>query len=176
MKDTMLSRLVKKLGGTEVEVTAEAVTTIQSEFDAFKLSAEAEKLELSTALETAMQAVKDADVAVAALQAEVAALKSTVDEAKVSAEQTKATTRKEKIVAAVGTTKADALFTATESLADEQFNAVVESLTSAASVESKSKMFTEQGAAAEVDPSKVVEQSTEMKILLARRDELLKNN
>lgn len=66
-------------------------------------------------------------------------------------------TRKEAIVAAVGTSKADSLMAATESLDDTQFNAIVGAMAASFEAEAKSKMFTEAGVAAEavvaeVDP------------------------
>jgi hypothetical protein len=73
--------------------------------------------------------------------------------------------RKEKVVAAVGTAKADPLMAATETLDDAAFEAVMGALSASADTESNSKMFQEKGVTVEVVASQVTEESAEMKML-----------
>lgn len=178
--DSMLARLMARLGGSpaasaDEAVVVEATAALRAEFDAFKADAQAQHTELSSALETALEAVKDADAQVAQANARVAELQAALNA--VADEQAKAleaaqaatlTARKEKIEATVGSEKVDALMTATTGLDDAAFDAVLSAMTLATDKEAKSKMFTEQGAAAEVDPGKVAELSAEMKLLQSR--------
>lgn len=164
--DTMFGRLMAKLRGTPAaDVATEAVAALQADFDAFKASA---ALELATAtanLETALTAVQEADARVVEMQAALDAVAAEQEKALAAAEAAKLQTRKEKIEATVGSEKADALMTATTGLDDTAFDAVLAAMTTASTNEAKSKMFTERGAAAEVDANKVVELSAEMKLL-----------
>lgn len=164
-QDGMLATLMRKLGGTVEAAAPEAVVALQAEFDAFKATAEAQHTELAAALETALNAVKEADAKVAEMQAALDAVAEEQEKALKAAEEAKASARKQKVEAAVGTEKAPALLTATNELDDAAFDAVVSALSMAVDTESKSKMFTEKGAAAEVDPNAVEEISAEMKIL-----------
>lgn len=164
MKDTMLSRLLRGLGAPEASTT-EATTVLQSEFEAFKASASAEKEELATALQTALEAVSNADQVVLALTEKLDAATAKIAELTASAEQARLTSRKEKIVAAVGTAKADALMAATDQLDEAQFNAVIGAMSTSLDIESKSKLFSEQGVAAEADANQVAPVSKEMQIL-----------
>lgn len=170
-QDGMLASLMRKLGGTVETVeasTPESIVALQAEFDAFKADAEAQHTELASALETAVNAVKEADTRVAEMQAELASFQATAEAAAAKAEEARLSARKQKIEAAVGSEKADALMVATNGLDDTAFNAVLSAMTLATDKEAKSTMFTEQGAAAEVDAGKVVTESAEMKILRAR--------
>lgn len=167
MKDTMLSRLLAKLNGGEVAAVAAApdVAALQTEFDAFKLEAQAEQERLVAALELATNAVAEADAKVAELQAALDAVADEQAKALAAAEAAKLDARKAAIEAAVGTEKAAALLAATNDLEDAAFDAVVSALSLATDVESKSKMFSETGATAEVDASKVPTESAEAKLL-----------
>lgn len=176
MKDTMLSRLLKSIGATPEaasEVAPADLAALQTEFDAFKAQAQADQAELSTALETAVNAVKEADAKVAeltaaaeALQAELTQLKAAQAEAEAKAVAQKQAARKAKIVAAVGTAKADSLMEATSGMEDAAFDAVLSAMTGAVASEAKSQMFTEVGATADVDPSKTpAAESKEAQIL-----------
>lgn len=82
-------------------------------------------------------------------QATLNASEKAKEELAAKAAEVKAATRKEKVEAAVGTDKAPALLTATESLDDEAFGAIVASLTVNLDAESKSLMFTEKGVASD---------------------------
>ena len=86
---------------------------------------------------------------------------SSVKEAKAQLEATmkaaKFAARKEKIEMAVGTSKADALFAATEALEDAQFEAVIGAMTVNLEAEAKTPAFQEQGVGHGVDATKVVQ-------------------
>jgi predicted RNase H-like HicB family nuclease len=92
------------------------------------------------------------------------------DKAKMVADalEVKMNARKEQIVLAVGTSKADGLMLATENLDDTAFNAVVSALTGSVDSQEDTKLFKEVGVAAQADPSKVAEISAEMKLLKAK--------
>lgn len=175
-KESMLSTLLVSMGfkpqATPVETAevSDAIATLQASFDAFKLEAEAQTQELSTALATAVKAVESADAKVAELQALVDAAAAEKADMVAKAAEAKAAARKEKIVAAVGTDRAEAVAAATEGLADAAFDAVLSAMTTSTTVEAKSQMFTEVGVAAEADVAAVAaaaEESPEMKILRA---------
>jgi DNA repair exonuclease SbcCD ATPase subunit len=169
-QNTMLARLMAKIGASEPVVSA-SVEALQVEFDAFKASSEtaladaaAQLQEVSTALETAVAAVAEADAKAAGLQAQLEAVNAEKIAAEAEAAAKRLTARKEKIEAAVGTSKSDALMAATESLDDAAFDAVVSALSLSVDAEGKTGMFKEVGVAAEADAAKV-EESAEMKIL-----------
>lgn len=165
----MLDMFKKRLG---VEAATDVVAlalheALQQEFSAFKEKSEkslaetlSQKQELAAQLEAAQarlaeleQFAADAEAAKQALLAEAEAKRLQV--------------RKDQIVAAVGTARADALMTATEALDEAAFNAVVSALTVTAQTEKQSVMFTETGVSGSADATKV-EESPEMKILKAR--------
>lgn len=77
-------------------------------------------------------------------------------------------TRKAAVEAAVGTEKAEALMTATETLDDIQFNAIVDAMAKSFDIETKGSMFKDVGVAATADATKVVEESAEMKLIRAK--------
>jgi hypothetical protein len=167
MKQSMLKTLLGKFGGEEV-AAPEALTSLQAEFDAFKLEASAQTAELSAALETALTAVKEADARVAELSAAVEAAVAEKAAMVAKAAEAKANARKEKIVAAVGTARADALFAATSNLEDAAFDSVIGALVTSASAEASSKLFTEVGVTGEPSPAQAAApavESAEMKIL-----------
>jgi uncharacterized protein YPO0396 len=177
MKQTMLSSLLAGMGfapkSAPVEATAldAGVAELQTQFDAFKLESQEQLTELSTALATAVQAVEAADAKVAELQALVDAAAAEKAELQAKAVEAKAAARKEKIVAAVGTERAEAVATATEGLTDASFDAVLSAMTLSVDTESTSSLFTETGVTAEATAAKVVnavEESPEMKILRAK--------
>lgn len=91
-----------------------------------------------------------AQTALAAVEAEKAAMLAEATEKKLSA-------RKEKIVASIGTAKAEGVMAATKDLDDAQFEAIVSALATSIDAEAKSEMFTETGASAEADASKIVD-------------------
>jgi GTP cyclohydrolase III len=67
--------------------------------------------------------------------------------------------RKEKVVASLGTERADALLKVTEGMDDAAFEAVVSALGVSAAVEAASPLFKEVGVDAKADATKVREES-----------------
>jgi hypothetical protein len=134
-----------------LQVGSESLEAIKTEFESFKAAAngllkqaEAERDELKTKLQAATEAL--------AKVAEEKAQMVASAKAKASAE------RKAKIEAAIGKNeKADALFSATEQMEDAAFEAIVTALQTSVEVEANSEMFTEQGASASVDVTKVAD-------------------
>lgn len=169
-KDSMLAKLIGSFSPEAAEaVASDATMAVQAEFDAFKATAQAETTELSTALTAALTAVAEADGKVAEALAKVGALEAQLSEFKVQAEAARLAVRKEKLVAAVGTARADALMESTQAVDDTAFETVLSALTLSTSLESKSKLFTEQGADAQADASKTVTVESEtMKIVKQR--------
>jgi len=169
-KDSMLAKLIGSFSPEAAEaVASDATAAVQAELAAFKATAEAETTELSTALTTALSAVAEADSKVAELSTQLAALTAQLSEFKEQAATAKLAARKEKLVAAVGTKRADALMESTQGVDDAAFETVVSALSLSASLEEKTKMFTEQGADAQADATKtVVEESATMKIVRQR--------
>lgn len=173
--DSMLAKLLGQFGAApetkEGFVASDVHAALQTELDAFKATAVAEATELSTALTTALTAVAAADAKVAEAEAQVAALTTQLADFKTQAEAAKLTARKEKIVAAVGTERADALMEATKDTPDASFEAVVAALTVSTALEAKSKMFTAQGAdGTQADAGQTADavESETMKIVKAR--------
>lgn len=170
----MLDALMKKLNiGTKedaeaaTEVATETLTvtvdttTLQAELDAIKA-------EFGTQLEQATAALAEMTSKFEAAQAALAAVEAEKAEMLAKAAEAKLTARKEKVVAAIGTDKADALMAATVDMDDAQFTTVVSALAGSVEAEAKTDLFVEQGVAAEADAAKVVEESPEMKIIRAK--------
>jgi hypothetical protein len=106
-----------------------------------------------------------------ALAEAVAALETFATEREASlaaAKAAKTLARTKTVEAKIGTAKAPALVTATESLDDTAFEAIVSALSVSLEVEGKSEMFREVGVDAEADKTTVQEESGEMKILKAK--------
>ena len=117
--------------------TTQVDTTLQASFDALTLAfaeATAEVTRLTAVIAEAEQA--KATAATAALA-------------------TKMDARKELIVKAVGTERADALFSATEAMPDTAFAAVMSAMSMTSAVEAKTELFTEVGVSGTADVSKV---------------------
>lgn len=182
----MLDKLKKMMGAKAEEVVqADApVETVEAVVEAVVEVAEATEVaavveavaeEVAPSLDAELALAKDS---IASLIAEVAELKALVEAADAAlaavnaekaalvadAEAKRLAARKEKIVAAIGTEKADALMTATGSLDDTAFEAVVSALNGSIAAEASSDLFKEVGVAAEADASKV-EESAEMRLL-----------
>lgn len=174
----MLKELQKALGikpaekqavGADVEAAvAELSATLdaaRAEFEEFKQTAEAllaaadgERAELTAQLAEANKKLADATAAFTSAEAAKA-------EAEAAALAVKLDARKEKVIAAVGTERADALLTVTEEMDDAAFDAVLSAIGLGVKAEAESPLFNEVGVAGEADAAKVVEESTEMKIL-----------
>lgn len=125
-------------------------------------------------LATAQAALATQAEALSTALAEVATLKQGLEQvtALLAATQAEAATkrlatRKEAIVAAVGTDKAESLLSATETLDDTQFNAIVGAMAASFEAEAKSKMFTEAGVSAEAKQPVDAETDTVKKLAAA---------
>ena len=138
---------------------------IQAELDAIKTQFEAATNELTAKLEEATAALADATGKLEAAEAAKTAAEAKVAELVAAEAARKLAARKEAIVAAIGTDKADALMAATEGLDDAQFTAVVSAMAGKVDAEAQSPLFKEVGVTAEADAAKVVEESAEMKLL-----------
>lgn len=165
-KDSLLSRIAAAMSPAEGQLKLVAdLENLQAEFEAFKAEANALLEAAEAQVQEMTQALQDKTEQVEALQAEVSQLKTSAEALMKTAEEKRLAARKEKIVAAIGTGQADALMAATTSMEDAQFEAVLAALAGKQETESKSKMFTEQGVAAEVDAATYVEETPEMKAL-----------
>lgn len=167
----MLERLKKMYFKTAEAATQEEELNMEQ---TTPLAATELSTELTAKLAQADAALAEHAQAFAELAAKFEAASAelnTIKEAKLAVEaealQAKLAARKEKIVAAVGTDKAEALLTATEGVDDVAFNAIVSAFDAKLVQESQSAMFTEIGAAGEVDVAKA-EESPEMKALKAK--------
>lgn len=132
--------------GVETSMTTQTEATASMAADITKIA------ELSALLATATESLASKEDAIKELTAKFEKAQASLDSSEKAKEElaakaaaAKAVTRKEKVVAAVGTDKAPALLTATETLEDSAFDAIVASLTVNLDAESKSKMFTETG-------------------------------
>lgn len=144
----------------EMEAAAE-VTEQLSQMRIAEAKAEQLAAELATAVNalTEMTAARDAaQAALDALSAEKAEMLANAAEAKMAA-------RKEKVVLAIGTEKAEGLMLATQGLDDAAFEAVVSALVGSVEAEASTSLFSEVGVSASVDASKIDAESPEMKII-----------
>lgn len=175
----MLEKFKKLLGSTEakppaVEAGAPATETLTLKIDASAIETELSVMrteledgvaKLSAELATAVAALAEMTANFEAAQAALNALTAEKAELAVKAEAVKFTARKEKVVSAIGTEKADGLMLATQGLDDAAFEAVVSALAGSVDAEAKTGLFTEVGVAAEADTAKIVVESPEMKII-----------
>lgn len=127
------------------------------------LASQSEALQaVSTKLSTLTGLYEASQAALVAAEASQASLVAEAKHKRLSA-------RKEAVVAAVGTSKADALMTATETLDDAAFNAIVGAMTVNMEVEASTPAFNEVGQTGKVDTNLVADagrkESAEMKIL-----------
>jgi hypothetical protein len=128
-----------------------ALAALQEQFTAFKTEAE-------TAAAQAAESLSAAVAEAASLKEQLATLVAEKQALIADASAKKLAERKEKIVAAVGTAKADAVMAATETLNDEAFAAVVSAMAASFDAEAGTEMFKETGITAEADATKVSEQ------------------
>lgn len=135
-----------------------AVAELRVEFGAYQETAESSLAALTLELSSTKAMLEAATAALGAAAAEQEALIATAEAKRLAA-------RKELVVAAVGTERADALLAATEGLDETAFSAVVSALGVSATVEAASPLFTEVGVTAEADTALVVAESKEMTIL-----------
>jgi hypothetical protein len=160
-ENQLLSRVLKVIGVSKDETQAEAkqelnltidTSDIRAELEAFRqeanallANAETQIAELTTQL-AATTAEKESvsqklEVATAALVEVERVKQAAIEEAKAA----KLAARKEKVVAAIGTEKAQGLLSATEELDDAAFGAVVSALVGSVEAEAKTGLFNEVG-------------------------------
>lgn len=166
-KNKMLSRIAKTLGMSSsnneepqmIEDNKAPAELANNEATVAELSAlKVSFAEQSSQLTALLSQLEEAKAALA----EVEAAKASLETDKL-AKQLAA--RKQRVEMAIGTEKAPALLAATENLEDAQFEAIVGAMAASFENESKSQMFQEVGVSAEVDPTKTVEESAEMRAL-----------
>src|SRR5687768_14996995 len=160
----------KKLMGSEEPKPEAATTTLAVTLDATALQAELG--EMKAQFEAVANAFAEANEKLASMSADLEAAKAALaavegDKAEMIAQAAaaKLAVRKDKVVAAIGTEKADGLMAATENLDDAAFEAVVSALAGSVEVEANSSLFKEQGVDAQVDAAKVEEESEEKRLL-----------
>jgi hypothetical protein len=175
-ENQLFNRILKAVTGTPdvpaVAATAPAeVETPTLEVDAgaaeFSLvgTEDTAVAKLTADLAEAVAALSAVTVSFEAAQAALNALTAEKAELAVKAEAAKFVARKEKVVSAIGSEKADGLMLATQSLDDAAFDAVVSALAGSVDVEASQGLFTEVGVSANADTTKIVAESPEMKIL-----------
>lgn len=164
-------KALQKAVGIKPEANAE-LTALQAEFNEFKETAEAlmaaaeeREAELAAKLEEANAKLAEVAEAVAAAEAAKAQAEADALAAVEAALAAKLAARKDKLIAAVGTERADALLAL--EMDDAAFEAVVAALGVSAAVEAASPLFNEAGVDAQADAAQVVE-SAEMRILKAK--------
>lgn len=176
----MLKELQKALGMKQTEKQAEAgkpVETLEVKLDTAEIQAAIQaavdeaKAEFEDFKQTAETLHAEDEATIAELKAKLEEASATLDLMKAEKEAAvaealaaKLEARKEKIVATLGTERAEALLKATEGMDDAAFEAVATALGVSIEEEAKSLLFSETGVDATVDASKIVE-TVEMKLL-----------
>ncbi len=109
--------------------------------------------EQGTALATVLSQLAESQAALAEVTAALTAVHEAKELAEANALAAKLTARKEKILAALGTERADAFMAATEAMPDAQFDTVMAAMAVTSAGEASSPAFTETGveASANVD-------------------------
>jgi hypothetical protein len=102
-------------------------------------------------------------------QADLAVVENEKKELATKAEEARLVARKEKIVAAVGTSQADALMAAVGGLEDAQFNAVVSAMATSREAEANTEAFQEIGVSANADASKVAVEKSALEAKLEEK-------
>lgn len=158
--DSALARLLKSWQGTESTASNQALEELQSQFEAFRLEANANLEEVGAKLTETLKLVET-------LEAERDAYKAQVEQAASQALEAKASLRLSKLAAVVGTEKAAATVAQFHDMSDEQFEAVLDLGIAASNVEKTSPMFQEKGVSADLATiPEGEEMSKEMKILV----------
>ena len=169
-ENQLLARVTRALTGNKDEATEQVsenvgVAEVQAEMAELKAQVETITEAFTEKLEQAASALKEmtekyeaAQAALSAIEAEKAGMVAAALAAKLAA-------RKEKVVATIGTEKADALLAATENLDYAAFSAVVSALAGSVEAEADTELFKEVGVDAELDATKVEKESKEMKLL-----------
>jgi hypothetical protein len=162
----MLKEYLKKVFAGSEQETAPAAQAISQEEDVMtkqegqtNLAADINTAELVAQLAVATTSLSAAQATVTSMAAELEAVKAAMtslasEKASLlaDAQAAKFAARKDKVVATVGTAKADAIMAATAVLDDASFEAVVSALAASFEQEKKTVMFNEVGANVEVAP------------------------
>lgn len=185
-ENQLLSRIIKAVTGKESAPVAEATapeveavapettetlalvvdaSAVETELSVMRSELEDGVTKLSAELATAVAALAEMTVNFEAAQAALNALTAEKAELAAKAEAAKFTARKEKVVLAIGTEKADGLMLATQGLDDAAFAAVVSALAGSVDVEASTGLFQEVGVSATADTTKIVAESAEMKLI-----------
>jgi hypothetical protein len=104
-----------------------------------------------------------------AAQAALAVVENEKKELATKAAEARLVARKEKIVAAVGTSQADALMAAVGGLEDAQFNAVVSAMATSREAEAKTEAFQEVGVSGNADASKLAVEKSALEAKLEEK-------
>ncbi len=142
-QEVAAKELVEAVADTEMSSALAAATELNASQAAALAEQAALVAELTAKFEAAQAALAEIESAKAALIAEAA--------------EAKLTARKEKVVEMIGTERADALLSATASMDDNAFDAVLIAMSVGSAKEADSVLFKEVGVAGEVEASKVDE-------------------
>jgi len=104
-----------------------------------------------------------------AAQAALSIVENEKKELATKAAEARLVARKEKIVAAVGTSQADALMAAVGGLEDAQFNAVVSAMATSREAEAQTEAFQEVGVSGNADASKVAVEKSALEAKLEEK-------
>lgn len=124
---------------------------------------------MSTQLEDATKALTDAKAQIAELSAIIQTNKEMTAAAEAKALEAKMASRKEQIVAAVGTDKAETLMNSTKDLDDKSFSAVMAVVTLSVDKEANTPLFKEAGVDGKVDADKAVDEGSSLRALLVAK-------
>lgn len=161
--NTTLSRI---LGTSPVDVTkTEVYIALADKFAAFEAEANGLVEQYTTQVNELTVALDAAGALAASLQAQLDEALASVASVAEQAAAIKADARKQKIVAAIGEAKAQAMIDATANMSDEQFEAVIGAIGVASDIEAKSPLFNEIGVSAETTKAPASGESAEMKLL-----------
>ncbi len=122
---------------TAVKADAAELTTLQASFES-----------LTAQFAESQNKVAELTTALSAFAEQKAAADALVHAAKMAS-------RKEKVVLAVGTVKADSLMAAMAEMSDATFDAVTAAMTTTATAEAQSPLFKEVGVDGSADPAKL---------------------
>lgn len=160
-----VQNVVAKAAETQVPNLAAEVASLKTELEAANARASALEAGIKSQVEAAAAVAEEA---VTSLQGQVAILEAKLVASQEAEAAKTLATRVAKLQSAVGTAQASKLEGMVKSLSDVDFESMVSVLSAQAAAEGKSALFTEQGLAAEIDLSKVEEESEEMKLLRAK--------
>lgn len=155
----------EQMAAIQADIAA-AVAVARAEFEDYKQTAEAMVAAAEEQVATLTAQLAEANEKLGAAAAAIVDSEAAKQAAEASALAAKLAVRKEKVVAAIGTARADALLTVTEGMDDAAFDAVLAALGAKADAEAADPLFNEVGVEAQADPAQVTnEESKEMKIL-----------